>query len=263
MKKLMVVMASLLTLFGCRSEDRIVSFSLSKSSGRGHHNAYRYEIRETEDGQVHFLFNEDFPDEKEYYLSDHSVFDSLDRIVRKYHMNWYRSDYRPRGNIKDGSSWSLDIVYASGKEISSGGYMAGPCNWGEAREDLLQCLDYWKSLPGLQNDLVSFEYFYGTTHYLFQREEDHTTVTIDDEAADRHVKLTKPLDLMEDLRKTVISERLRDNGCLKTDDPNSTPFKFESVFSNGDKYCHESYDLEGRCHYTEVLHGFLDKWEIN
>lgn len=146
MTKIMVVLVSLITMLGCRSEDRIVSFSLSRSDGRRSH--YSYNISETKDGKVHFHFKQSYHDEEiEYYTDDHSIFDALDQIVRKRHMRWYRSNYRPLAKYLDGHSWSLYVEYASGKEISSGGYMAGPLNWGKAQKELLECLDGWKKQP--------------------------------------------------------------------------------------------------------------------
>lgn len=391
MVKVMVVLVSLLSFFGCRSEDRIVAFSLSKSDGRG--NGYRYEVRETEDGKVHFLFNKGFPSEKEYYSDDHSVFDTLDQIVRKYHMKRYRSNYRPWGNFKDGYSWSLSVDYASGKEISTGGYMASPMNWGKAREELLECLDYWKGLPvdapvndtityfslsegggmnrfsgfnytiektkdgkvhflfdkglpgekeftlddhsvfdSLQNivekykmyeysghyqpefditdgsswdlyvkytskknisaggymagpegywaafreiiecldhwkempvatnDVISFLYVYGKESYSIERKDDHAVLTYDNEETGAHRELERELDLMEDLRITFNIGGLKMNQTRGKTDSEGTPWFYDITYRNGEHYRYESCDREFRCGYTEQLQGFISNW---
>ena len=110
--------------------------------------------------------------------------------------------------------------------------------------------------------MVSFKYRYGSTYYDFKRADDHVAVTIDDENENRHETLEKPLEIMEEIRVMAISERMREQGRLHSDDPNSIPFMFELLFSNGDHYVYESYDLNYKCHYTEVIQWFLSKWEI-
>lgn len=268
-----MLVLSFLSLFGCRSQqppksdlpegDRIVYFTLSKGGGMRRFSGYKYKVQETKDGQVHFLFNHEYPDEKEFYVDDHSVFDTLGAIVRKYRMDRYRSRYEPRMEILDGYSWNLYVKYASGKTISSGGYMAGPDNWSQAREELLNCLNSWKNKPGLANELEFLKYSYGSTNYDFRRKGDHAVVTVVDETKGLHEWVEKPLDIMEELRVMAVTEGLRVDGKLESDDPESIPFKFELAFSNGEHYAYESYDLKYKCHYTEVFFWFLKQWEID
>ena len=269
----MMILLSILSLFGCRSQqppksdpqqgDSIVYFTLSKSGGMRPFGGYKYKVHETKDGQVHFLFNEEYPDEKEFYVDDHSVFDTLGAIVKKYRMDRYRSKYEPEARVFYGYSWNLYVKYASGKTISSGGYMAGPDNWGEAREELLKCLDYWKQKPGLANDLEYLKYSYGSTNYDFRRDGDHAVVTVIDLTKGLHEVVEKPLDIMEALRVMAVSEGLRVDGKMESDDPEHIPFRFEMAFSNGDHYAYESYDLKYKCHYTEVFFWFLERWDID
>lgn len=262
----MIVLASLLTLFGCQSPqngfegDTITYFSLSEGGGMNRFGGFKYRIEETKDGKVHFLFNEGYPDEKEFVLEDHSVFDSLQQIVLKHKMYRYKGNYQPPFHITDGESWSLYVKYASRETISAGGYMAGPDGYREAFNDIIQCLQPWKEMPTQVNELVRFKYTYGTTTYLIERKDDHALLTVDDEKENRHEVYQKSLDMLEELRVLANIEGLKENGVLKSDDPNHIPFLFELEYSNGLKYSYQSYDLNYQCHYTEVLQYFFQRW---
>ena len=90
--KLMLLIGIIASLAGCTSKkgtvepgtsikapvnDTINYFSLTRGGGMARFSGYRYEVKETKDGRVHFLFNEGYPDEKEFTVDDHSVFDTL------------------------------------------------------------------------------------------------------------------------------------------------------------------------------------------
>lgn len=263
----MVLVASILSLFGCGSKDpgipegdTIVYFSYRRGGGMARFSGFRYEIKANKDGKVHFLFNEGYPDESEYELEDHSVFDSLDKVVRTYEMWNYQPNYQPPMQIFDGESWDLYIKYASGATIQSGGYMAGPDNWGDASSALYKCLKPWKEMPGMVKEVVRFKYTYGTSTYLVERQGDHALLTVDVPSEERHETYEKGLEMLEELRIVANVEGLKKNGSMKSDDPTSTPFTVELEYSNGDKYFYESYDLNYQCHDTEVLQWFFSKW---
>ena len=67
MMKTMIVLASLLSLLGCRSlghefeNDTITSFSLSEGGGMNRFSGFGYQVDKTKDGRVHFLFDEGLP----------------------------------------------------------------------------------------------------------------------------------------------------------------------------------------------------------
>lgn len=262
----MIVLASLLTLFGCQSPqngfegDTITYFSLSEGGGMNRFGGFKYQIKETVEGKVHFLFNEGYPDEKEFVLDDHSVFDSLQQIVLKHKMYRYEGQYQPQFTILDGQSWSLYVKYASKKTISAGGYMAGPDGYRMAFDDIIQCLQPWKEMPMPVNELVRFKYTYGTVTYLIERKEDHALLTIDDEKENRHEVFQNSLDMLEELRILANIEGLKENRALKSDEPNHIPFLFELEYSDGRRYSYQSYDLDYQCHYTEVLQYFFQRW---
>ena len=224
---------------------------------------FKYCVEETKDGRVHFLFNEEYPNEMDFTIDDHSVFDSLQQVILKHNMDKYSGQYKPMMQVLDGQSWSLYVKYASGASISAGGYEAGPDGYWAAFDDIRACLDPWKDTPVAVNRVVSFDYSYVTTHFHIEPQGDHTLVTIDDESTGRHEVIEKPLEMLEDLRVITITEDLRDNGKLLSDHPDSKPFKFDIVFTNGNHYVYESYDSNYRCHKTEVMYWFFERWEID
>ena len=239
--------------------DTMTYFSLSQGGGMARFSGFAYQIEETKDGKVHFLFDEGYPNEKEFTIDDHSVFDSLQNIVLKHKMYYYTGHYQPEFDILDGQSWSLYVKYASRKTISAGGYMAGPDGYWVAFREIIRCLDRWKELPVATNDVVSFIYEYGPDRYTLERKDDHVEMTIDNELSGKHEVLEREFELLDDLRVLFNVSRLKMNnvrtGELK---PEQTPWMYEITYSNGDHYHYESYDSNFRCGYTEALQSFID-----
>lgn len=268
MAKVMMILGILTSLFGCSTpektpadfleNDTITYFSLSEGGGMNRFSGFAYQIKETEDGKVHFLFDEGYPDEKEFTLDDYSVFDSLQSIVLKYKMYNYSGHYQPEFEIFDGTSWSLYVKYASKESISAGGYMAGPDGYWAAFREIRQCLDHWKEMPAASNDVISFIYEYGSDRYTLERKGDHAVMTIDNMQTGEHQVLERELDVLDDLRIFMNVNKLKMNQTRRGDlDPGYTLWTYEIIYSNGDHYRYESYDSNFRCGYTEALQGFI------
>ena len=264
--RIMIMLVSLLTFFGCGSpgkefeNDTIISFSLSEGGGMDLFGGFGYSVEETKDGRVHFLFNEGHPDEKEFYLDDHSVFDSLQQIVMKHKMYTYHGHYNPPFEITDGGSWSFYVTYKSKKSISAGGYMAGPKGYGEAFKAVMDCLDHWKNLPMPVNEVTLFVYDYGKEHYVVERKEDHAVMTYDNEETGEHQVLERESEMLEDLRITFNIGRLKMNSTRGEIAPDCTPWMYDITYSNGDHYRYESYDGSFQCGYTRMLQHFVTNW---
>lgn len=261
--KLMLLLGIISALFGCSStakpveNDTITRFSLSSGGGMNRFSGYSYMVKETHEGKVHFIFNEGYPDEKEFTLDDHAVFDSLQLILQKYKMYKYHGYYKPLFDVLDGHSWHLDVDYASGKEIEASGYMAGPDNYGEAFREVRRCLDQWKNLPVANNDVVKFLYEYGSDRYCIERKDDHAVVTYDNQKTGEHQVIEKSLDLLENLRVFINIERFKMNKTRGELDFEHTPWMYEINYANGDHYRYESYDRDYKCGYTEALQSFI------
>ena len=221
---------------------------------------YRYRVEETKDGRVHFLFNEGYPDEKEFTIDDHAVFDSLQQIVQKHKMYKYSGNYKPLMKIHDGHSWNLSVRFASGKSISAHGYMAGPRGYKEAFKAIIQCLDQWKSYPAPVNEVVYFDYVYGAIRYHVERQDDHAVMTIDDNGTGEHQSLERSLNMLEDVRMLVNMESLKENRSMHSDDPEAVNWSYEVSYANGEKYRCESYDAGYKCGTTHSLQRFVFDW---
>lgn len=265
MTKLMVLL-SLLSMFGCQSpwkgfeNDTITSFSLSEGGGMNRFSGFGYSVNKTKDGRVHFLFDEGLPGEKEFTIDDHSVFDSLQQLVSKHKLYRYRDYYQPPFDVTDGTSWHLNVYYASGKSISSGGYMYGPNGYRDAFHDIIQCLNRWKELPAATNEVVLFLYEYGKEHYTIVRKDDHAVLTYDNEETGEHQEIERELMMLDDLRVIFNVDRLKMNGSRGDLDGEYTPWMYDITYSNGDHYRYESYDRDFKCGYTYILQGFIANW---
>ena len=267
--KLMILLGIIASLVGCQSpgnegvgfeNDTIVSFHLSEGGGMNRFGGFGYSISETKDGKVHFLFDSRLPTEKEFYLDDHSVFDSLQQIILKHKMYTYQGHYDPPFDITDGGSWSLSVYYKSRKSISAGGYMAGPEGYGEAFRDIMNCLDHWKNMPMGVKDVVSFRYEYGQERYTIERGEDHAVLTYDNEETGEHQTLERGLDILEDLRIVFNIYSLKMNGTRGETKPDCTPWMYEITYLNGDHFFYESADCGFLCGYTNALQTFFSNW---
>ena len=266
MMKTMIMLAGLLSLFGCGSpmhspkpseNDTITYFSLSEGGGMSRFSGYSYSVEATKDGKVHFLFNEGYPDEKELTIDDHSVFDSLQTIVMRHKIYKYDSHYRPKVDVLDGTSWSIHVLYASGNSISTGGYMAGPADYRAAIADFINCLNHWKSMPAATNDVVSFLYEYGPDRYTIERKDTIAVMTIDNQETGVHQVLERELDVLDDLRILFNIDRLKMNQTRGNLDFEYTPWMYEIIYSNGDHYHYEGYDTDFKCGYTESLQYYI------
>lgn len=266
MMKTMIVLAGLLSLFGCASpkhspkpseNDTITYFSLSEGGGMDRFSGYAYQVELTEEGKVHFLFDEGYPDEKELTIDDRSVFDSLNAIILKHKVYKYEGRYMPKYDVLDGTSWGLYVVYASGNTLSTGGYMAGPSGYRAAIGDFIQCLDQWKALPGASNDVVSFLYEYGPDRYTFERRDTLVIMTIDNQETGAHQVLERELEVLDHLRVLFNINRLKMNETRGELDFEYTPWMYEITYSNGDHYRYEGYDRDYKCGYTESLQYFI------
>ena len=263
--KTMIVLASLLSLFGCHSwngieNDTIKSFSLSEGGGMNRFSGFGYYVKETEDGRVFFRFDEGLPGEKEFTIDDHSVFDSLQQIVLKHKMYRYHGFYQPPVDVTDGKSWYLTVRYASGNSIDANGYMHGPKGYREAFRDIAECLDRWKALPIAVNDVTSFLYVYGKERYNIERKDGHVLLVYDNEETGEHRELEREPEMLDDLRIIFNVDRLKMNQTRGKLDEGCTPWMYDITYSNGDHYHYESYDGDFKCGYTHILQGFLSHW---
>ena len=210
-----------------------------------HHNSMsqsgeRYEVSTTKDGRVHVVIDEGFPEELDFYLDDATIFDELLPIVKAYKMDKYKESYRPMMDITDGDSWSLYYKYDSRRSVSSGGYMAWPRNYHEARSAISE---YFKKWRDYQNGKTAIDYFLFSSKnnkgvdilYSMERGETAATVILRDAQRAIDTTFTVSNDLLPELQKMTHVVRLKsDLYNYNTDDPDATRCTYFVRYSTGD-----------------------------
>ena len=264
-----ILITTLFSLLGCSVQgqhteidenDTIVSFSFSSGGGMDRFGGFGYEIKETPEGKVHFLFDERRPWEKEFTLDDHSVFDSLQKVIIEYKMYQYSGFYKPNMDIRDGESWDFSVRYASGKTLGASGYMAGPKGYGEAFNALHACLKKWKEMPVETNGVVSFTFHYGDDTYGITPQDGHALLTLDNETTGVHQRFEKDSRLFEDLRVLFLEYGLKMNAQRDQTREDCTLWDYEINYSNGERYQYFSADCGYKCGYTVAILGMLSRW---
>ena len=136
--------------------------------------------------------------------------------------------------------------------------MAGPDGYRAAISEIIQCLQHWKDMPGISNDVVSFIYEYGPERYTMERKDDHVVITVDNEKTGEHQVIERELTVLDDLRVLFNIDRLKMNGTRSENlDFEYTPWMYDITYSNGMHYHYESYDRDYKCGYTESLQFFI------
>lgn len=116
-------------------------------------------------------------DRDRVFETDGTLMDTLETIVREYRMDRYKGHYRPKMDILDGDSWSLELRFSDGSSTSCSGYMAYPPKGGaEALGKVEGTLSRWLyQEPAEEVALTSFRYEWhdkeGTEIYTFQKKD--------------------------------------------------------------------------------------------
>ncbi len=222
----------------------------------GHHNSMSqhgegYDVSYMKDGRVHVVIDEGAPEEKEFYLSDSTIFDELLTIVKTYKTDKYKENYKSRALIHDGDSWSLYYRYDSKRSVSSGGYMAWPDNYGEMRSALS---DYFQKWRDYQTGVLAMDYFKFTCknnkgrdmEFTLERGEEEATMTIHDKEQGSEKTLKVGNDIMQKLQKRANSVQLKNKMYdYYTEDEEATRCTYFVRYNTGDSIsgitCHTKY----------------------
>lgn len=273
MKRYLLLLVLLAIVFPCESRtegdnvkrERLVYFSFD------HHNSMsqcgeRYAVSMMEDGRVRVVIDEGFPEEKEFYLDDRSILDELLVIVKTYKMDKYKESYRPRMEIFDGDNWSLNYQYDTKRSVSSGGYMAWPDNYREARHAIS---DYFKKWRDYQTGVLEIDYFAFTCTnkqgcdlaYSLQRGDEMATVTLRDAQRGVDKRLQVDNAYMKKFNQMANSVRLKDKVYdYVTDDAAATRCTYFVRYNTGDTIsgitCYTQYPSNK---VTAILE-FFNRW---
>lgn len=237
----------------------------------GHHNTMvrfkgeDYKVATMKDGRIQIIIDESFPQEKEFYIEDATIFDELKAIVDEFKMHRYKKSYTPLMEITDGDSWSLYYKYESGESQSSGGYMAWPKNYREAHKAISDYFQKWRDYPVQAKEINLFHYTcrnnYGCDiEYRMERGEKEATLYMRNAEHPFEKTLSVSNDQLGKLQELVNTYRMKDEYSRTTDDDSASIYHFRVDYNTGDTIDFYGYHttfiggLEGAFRY------FFDKW---
>ena len=273
MKKKLLMLGMALIMASCIAQnpkdmntERLTYFSFDHHNTMAMFYGEKYSVSTEKDGRIHVVIDEAFPDEKEFYLEDTTIFDALLAIVKQYKMDNYKSDYQPEMRIFDGDSWSLYYKYDSGRSQRSGGYMAWPDNYGEMRQALANYFQQWRDY---QIGIKIIDFFKFTCknnqgcdiEYTLERGEDEATLTLRDKERNLDEMRSVSNECLAQLQRVANEIRLKETMYdYYTSDENATRCDFFVRYNNGDTIsavnCYTQYPI----HRESAIRGFFSQW---
>lgn len=275
MKRYLLVIGLLAFAVSCVSQnpknnnkmktERLTYFSFDHHNTMALFNGEKYQVSAMKDGRIHIIIDEGFPKEKDFFVEDTTILDELDAIVKEFKMDKYKDSYQPTMRIFDGDSWSLYYKYDSGRSNSSGGYMAWPSNYREARQAISDYFQKWREYAVETKRIDFFRYTSKNNQgcdieYRLERGEEEATLYIRNAEYNTDQQLSVSNDYLEELQELVNVYGLKDNSSRTTDDDSVTNYSYLVNYSNGD-----TIDIKG--YYTTFVSGtgeafqyFFERW---
>ena len=247
------------------NNERLNYFSFNHHNTMARFNGESYLVNAQKDGRIHIVIDEGYPNEKDFYIDDTTIFDDLKVIVDRYGMDKYKKNYKPKMEICDGDSWTLYYSYDSRRTISSGGYMAWPDNYREARRAIGEYFQKWRDYPIQAKEINLFHYTCTNKHgcdieYRLERGEQEATLYMRNAEYGTDKQLTVGNDHLTELQELVNIYRLKDESSRTTDDDSASFYRFFVSYNTGD-----TIDFQG--YHTTFLGGlesafvcFFDRW---
>lgn len=256
MKKTLLLISLCTLLYSCVSQnpdnnskmktERLTYFSFSHHNTMAMFNGENFNVETEKDGRIHIIIDESFPNEKEFYINDTTIFDELKAIVDEYKMDKYRSNYKSLFDILDGDSWSLYYKYNSGRSVSSGGYEGYPKNYREARQAILQYFQKWRDYPTPTKEINLFKY---TCHnnqgcdieYRLERGENEAVLYMRN--AEIQLEQTLPVsnEKLTELQELVNIYRMKEEYNRTSDDDSASVYRFVVEYNTGDRIDFQAY----------------------
>lgn len=245
--------------------ERLTYFSFDHHNTMALFNGEKYQVSAMKDGRIHIIIDEGFPKEKDFFVDDTTIFDELAAIIKEFKMDKYKDNYQPMMRIFDGDSWSLYYKYDSGRSNRSGGYMAWPSNYSEARQAISEYFQKWREYAVELKRIDFFQYTSKNSQgcdieYCLERGEEEATLYIRNAEYNTDQQLSVSNDYLEELQELVNVYGLKDNISRTTDDESVTNYSYLVNYSNGD-----TIDIKG--YYTTFVSGtgeafqyFFERW---
>ena len=276
MKKNLLLICLITLMVSCISQnpqnhnamktERLTYFSFNQHNTMRYLNGEGYKVSAEKDGRIRVIIDEALPSEKEFYLDDASIFDSLKAIVDEYKMDKYKSDYKPLMRVLDGDSWSLYYKYDSGRSVSSGGYMAWPRNYSEAHQALA---DYFKQWREWQVGIKMIDYFKFTSknkqgrdiEYILERGDEEATLTLRDAERNMNDTLAVSNDYLTELQQVANEVRLKEKMYdYYTEDEAYTQCHYFVRYNTGDTLNAVNCYSNHMGHRESAIFNFFSRW---
>ncbi len=247
------------------NNERLNYFSFNHHNTMARFNGESYLVSTQKDGRIHIVIDEGYPNEKDFYIDDTTIFDDLQAIVKQLKMDKYKNNYKPKMEIFDGDSWSLSYSYDSKRSVSSGGYMAWPDNYREARQAIGEYFQKWRDYPIQAKEINLFHYTCTNKQgcdieYRLERGEQQATLYMRNAEYETDKQLTVSNDHLTELQELVNIYRMKDENSRTTDDDSASAYRFFVSYNTGD-----TIDFQG--YHTTFLGGlesafvcFFDRW---
>ena len=274
-KKNILLIASMILMVSCNAQntnntkdmktERLTYFSFNHHNTMARFYGESYQVSAGKDGRIRVIIDEGFPKEMDFFVDDTTIFDALTAIVKEFKMDKYKSDYEPSMRVFDGDSWSLYYKYNSGQSHSSGGYMAWPDNYREARSAINDYFQQWREYAKETKRIDSFQYTSKNNkgcdiEYRLERGEEEATLYIRNAEYGTDEQRFVSNDYLDELQELVNIYRLKDDSNRTTDDDSVTNYHYLVYYNNGD-----TIDIKG--YYTtflsgtgEAFEGFFERW---
>ena len=245
--------------------ERLTYFSYDHHNTMAWHSGEKYNVKTEKDGRIHIVIDEGFPEEKDFYIDDTTIFDELDSIIKAFKMHKWRDDYKPKMKIFDGDSWSIYFKYSSGKSKDSGGYMAWPDNYHAARQAISDYFQKWRDYPVPAKEINLFQYICKNKQgrdikYRLERGEQEAKLFIRNAEYDTEKEVTVSNDYLKELQELVNIYRLKEAYSHTTDNDSASFYSFFICYNTGDT-------IDFRDYYTTFVGGqtapflsFFDHW---
>ena len=275
MKKNILLFSFLSMMVSCVSQnpknnndmntERLTYFSFNHHNTMARFNGESYLVSAQKDGRIHIVIDESYPNEKDFYIDDTTIFDDLLSIVKQYKMDKYKSNYQPSMQIHDGDSWSLYYSFDSKRSVSSDGYMAWPDNYREARRAIGEYFQKWRDYPIQAKEINLF--FYTCTNkqgcdieYRIERGEQEATLYMRNAeyATDKQIVVSN--NHLTELQELVNIYRMKEECSRTTDDDSASIYRFFVSYNTGDTIDFQGYHTTFLGGLESAFVNFFDRW---
>lgn len=246
-------------------KERLTYFSFDHHNTMVWHSGEKYNVSTEKDGRIHIIIDEGFPEEKDFYIDDTTVFDELDSLIKAFKMHKWHDKYQPKMEIFDGDIWSLYFKYGSDKSKGSGGYMAWPDNYHAARQAISEYFQKWRDYPIPDKGINLFQYTCKNKQgrdieYRLERGELEAKLFIRNAEYDTDKEITVSNDYLTELQELVNMYRLKDEYNRTTDDDSASLYRFFICYNTGDTIDFTDYYTTFVSGQTAPFLGFFDRW---